>query len=268
MLNKETKILETRPHPASFLGSYFLWGYLFLVSLLTYLKPGIYSPLCGKITFVSCGNIAFVSWAVLVIVPYLVRAYQNVSIGNLLLGIFIVIIGPLLAFIGYGDRSYSYYTGIGLGLIGMLAVELHRRAHHYTITDRRIIIEYNSFYKKRRRDLVYERVQEFIVEKPLLGRIFGFGHIYPITASRIGTGSDAVTVGGGVAAKGVLGGVATTKTVEMPRSRSFYILYGIPDPESTYDKLVNLQSMSQSAPYLRELVSDMKKLVEDKEEKK
>ncbi len=249
------------------MGSYTLWAYLFLVSLVTYVKPGVYTPLCNRIP-VSCGNIAFASWSVLVIVPYLVRAYHNVSIGNFLLGIAIVIVGPVLSELGYGNWSYSYLTGIGLGLLGIIGMELHRRAHHYTITDRRVIIEYNIFYKKRRRDLVYERVQEFIVEKPLMGRIFGFGHIYPITASGIGTGNDAVTVGGGVAAKGIVGGVATTKTVEMPRSRSFFILYGIPDPESVYDKLVNLQSMSQSAPYLRELVSDMKKLVEDKGDKR
>ncbi len=265
MMNKESKILETRPHPASFLWSYLLWIYLFIVSVATYLDPNIYSPLCGRISFVSCNHIAFASWLVLVIAPFLVKAYKDVSIGYLLLGILIVALGPILQVLGYGSWEYSYITGIVLGLIGVAAIEAHRRAHHYTITDRRVIIEYNSFYKKRRRDLVYERVQEFIVEKPLLGRIFNFGHIFPITASGIGTGSDAITVGGGVDAKGVIGGVASTRTVEMPRAKSFYILYGIPDPESVYDKLVNLQSMSQSAPYLRELVTDMKKLVEDKE---
>ncbi len=264
---KESKILELKPHPASFIGSYAWWLYILIISLSTYLYPQTYDSICSRLAFMDCSHTVFASWALLVLVPSIVKAYKSVSPTMLLLAITVIVIGPLLDFMGYGGWSYSYIAGALSGVLGLLYVDLHRRAHHYTITDRRIVIEYRMPFKNFRRDLLYERVQEFVLEKPFLGKIFGYGHIYPVTASGIGTGTDSVSVGAGLSVKGVIGGAASTRGVKIPRSRSFFMLYGIRGAEEVYDKLVSLQSMSESAPYLRELVDDVRKLVDKKGKK-
>ncbi|RLG83668.1 MAG: hypothetical protein DRO40_03945, partial [Thermoprotei archaeon] len=153
-------------------------------------------------------------------------------------------------------------TIIGVSILALLIVEMHRRVHRYIITNRRIIFEYNGLFKKNRRDVVYSRLSDVILEKSFLGKIFNYGNIIPISQSSMGMGEDLAAASAGIGvSKGVVAGAAVTggRTVNVPRSRSQYMLYAVPNPEKIYEVITQSLKESEEAPYLKRIVEKLDK---------
>jgi len=79
--------------------------------------------------------------------------------------------------------------------------------------------------------LRYDKISDINYKQGILGQIFGFGTVIPISQSGFGLGSDSTFAAGGVAvgktrAKffGLAGG---EKEVQTPRARSYYELHGV-----------------------------------------
>lgn len=129
---------------------------------------------------------------------------------------------------------------ISFGIMGALGTEFWRRRHRYYITNLRIVTECMG----KRREVFYDRISDLIFERSILGWIFKFGSIIPLTGSGIGTGMDISLIGAGVgkSLKGKLLGVmfGGGKTISTPRARSPYILYGIPNPKREYKRITGL----------------------------
>lgn len=129
---------------------------------------------------------------------------------------------------------------ISFGIIGALGTEFWRRRHRYYITNLRIVTECMG----KRREVFYDRILDLILERSILGWIFKFGSITPLTGSGIGTGMDISLIGAGVgkSVKEKLLGVmfGGGKTISTPRARSPYILYGIPNPKREYKRITGL----------------------------
>jgi len=129
---------------------------------------------------------------------------------------------------------------ISFGIIGSFGTEFWRRRHKYYITNLRILTECMG----ERREVFYDKIVDLIFEGSILGRIFNFGSVIPLTGSGIGTGMDISFIGAGMAKslKGKLLGVmfGGGKAISTPRARSPYILYGIPNPKREYKRITEL----------------------------
>ncbi|KYK21641.1 hypothetical protein AYK25_07970 [Thermoplasmatales archaeon SM1-50] len=121
---------------------------------------------------------------------------------------------------------YSIAVSIG----GFLIVELYRRSHKYIITNLRIIFK-GGLFTKRERTIRYDKVADIDAKQGILGQIFGFGTIIPVSQSGFGLGSDKTLAAGGLAVGSkkakVFGFAGGGKEVQTPIARSYYELHGV-----------------------------------------
>jgi membrane protein YdbS with pleckstrin-like domain len=119
---------------------------------------------------------------------------------------------------------------IAVSIVGFLIVELYRRSHKYVITNLRIIFK-GGVLTKRERTVRYDKIADIDAKQGILGQIFGFGTIIPVSQSGFGLGSDKSFAAGGVEVGtkrarffGFAGG---GKEVQTPIARSYYELHGV-----------------------------------------
>jgi len=188
------------------------------------------------------------------------------SIFFLYLGVFAGGVALMLSQ-GWLDASgifIPFYT-VSISIIGFLIVEAYRRSHKYFISNQRITFK-GGIITKRERTLRYDKITDINAKQGIIGQIFGFGTIIPISQSGFGLGSDKSFAGGGVSLGekkikllGLFGG---GKEVQTPRARSYYELHGV-YPYKEIKKLV--EEMVQGnviTPYQQEQVSFQKEQVD------
>ncbi len=262
----ERVLADVSPHPLAFASNMILWIYVMVVSVINWFFFDSIVSWARSITLVGeaiAPIMPYILEALLTCVPFLIYSIAKVTWKYFLLALVLTVVQPIVLQIVLGvSPAYSFITTALAGLIAVVIIDIHRRAHKYIITDRRIIFVYNGLLRKTRRDVVYSRIADLILEKGFFGKIFNFGNILPLSQSGLGLGEDLAALTAGVGGgKGAVAGVAVTggRTVKVPRSRSFYILYGVPKPEELYDLMVSAMKASEEAPYLRELVEKFKK---------
>ncbi len=256
-----------RPHPLAFAGLYVLWAYIAGVSLFYILGKDLIVSSASGIPFIGsivAGAAHLILWALLILIPLVAVAVVKITWKYFLLGILLGIVAPaIMAYFGWPTYPWLGVLGLIVSVLGAVFTELHRRAHVYYIMDRGIVMEYRGLTKTVRREVLYSQITDIVLEKGLLGKIFGFGNVIPITGSGLGLGADTanvgVAVGGG---KGVKGGVIVMggKGVNVPRSRTFLMLYAVPKPEDAYNAIVEAMRESEEAPYLKKIL----KAIEEK----
>ncbi|MFH1787900.1 MAG: PH domain-containing protein [Candidatus Altiarchaeota archaeon] len=159
-----------------------------------------------------------------------------------------------------------YYISLIFSLIGCVGVDVFRKSHRFYVTNYRIITEV-KFIGLKQNTLSYDKINNLIVDQPLVGRIFNFGTVIPITASGLGMGEDSasVTIGGGarVGGSGFIGGAITGgRTVGVPRTRSQYALFGVANPKRVYNILSKFMQENVEAPYLKDMSVNIRKMLE------
>jgi uncharacterized membrane-anchored protein YitT (DUF2179 family) len=219
--------MELRPHPLAFAGMYVFWVYVLGVSLASWHYHSLLAekasglPLIGGL---ASAYVPLTAWFLAIFVPALIYSVVKISWRYTGLAVLIGLVLPLISKYFLGELyPHAYVIGVLSGILGIVAVELHRRAHRFLVTERGLVMEYRGA-KHVRRELLYSRITDLVLEKGWLGKIFGFGNIIPVTASGIGTGEDVSGVAAGVGAgKGVGAGVAVIggREVNVPRTRSF-----------------------------------------------
>ncbi len=162
------------------------------------------------------------------------------------------------------NPSTTYYFSILYSLFGVVLVELYRRSHIFYVTNYRIVTEVD-FMRKKRNELSYDKINNVIMEQGIIGSLLNFGTVIPVTASGLGMGSDfsSVSVGGAGQVKGglFLGAQVTGgKTVQTPRSRSMYCLFGVRDPDSVEKTITKYLHEYVNAPYLRQMTEQLGEL--------
>lgn len=192
------------------------------------------------ISFVPDQKFFLTAWLLMIIIPGIIIALTQINWRWFALFIAIIVFIMVLK-IEFGlDFNQVNLFLISFGIIGAFGTELWRRRHRYYITNLRIVTECMG----KRREVFYERILDLILERPVLGWIFKFGSITPLTGSGIGTGMDISLIGAGVgkSVKEKLIGVmfGGGKTISTPRARSPYILYGIPKPKKEYKRITGL----------------------------
>jgi hypothetical protein len=154
---------------------------------------------------------------------------------------------------------------VAISIIGFLIVELYRRSHKYIISSHRIIFK-GGVITKEERTLRYDKITDINSKQGILGQIFGFGTIIPISQSGFGLGSDNSFAAGGVQVGekkvkflGLFGG---GKEVQTPRTRSYYELHGVHPYKQTKKIVENLVQGNVITPYQQEQVAFQKEQVD------
>ena len=157
-----------------------------------------------------------------------------------------------------------FYT-LGISILVFLIVEWYRRSHKYILSNQRIIFK-GGILTKQERTLRYDKITDINAKQGILGQIFGFGTIIPISQSGFGLGSDSSLAAGGIQLGGkkakLLGIFGGGKEVQTPRARSYFELHGV-HPYKEVKKLV--EEMVQSSvitPYQQEQVAFQKEQVD------
>ena len=227
-LEKVEKVLS--PHPLSFIGLQSLCIFLIAWGL-------IFGWLVNFSDFIELFKNALLQIAVWGLVLLVVAVIA--SIIKVLWRIFLLYLSVVLVALGL-IWWLNLFDAIGLflpvytvvvSIIGFLLVELFRRSHKYIISNQRIVFK-GGVITKEQRTLRYDKISDVNTKQGILGQIFSFGTIIPISQSGFGLGSDQSFAGGGVQGSGskrigLFGFFGGGREVQTPRTRSYYELHGV-----------------------------------------
>lgn len=146
-----------------------------------------------------------------------------------------------------------------LGAIGIVAVIFYSQAFTYYLTDKRIVI-YRKFITISSRQIQYDDISDVVVDQGIIGRLFGFGNVIPITKSGLGAGIVGWQAGAGrVGPSGtvVVGGPAGGRVV--PVASPSTCVYGVKDPFAVKDIIFKYQEEYAEAPYLKRIAKSLEK---------
>ncbi len=285
-LLKDEKIdVSVRPHPLSFLRYYAVDAYLILIAvalnwLYKYIESnpailGFIDPLFSFIPGIEPKNLLLliVFWAILILSGLIIGVLW-ISKMPLLYMILIGVAGTLLELYVLPPYNLPWTPKIKIwllvfaSLIGFILTEAYRRGHKYFLTNYRIVTV-KKFLSKEIREIMYDKISDIYIDQGILGRIFNFGTIIPVSESGFGLGEDAALASVGAAApvkKGFLGiGFGGKKGVNRPRAATYFSLYGVPNPRKIRGIIGERQLETKEAPILRRIEQLLK---EEKEEKK
>ncbi len=281
LLRGETLRAELTPHPLSFLDYHTPFIYLLAVGLgFAYL----FNAVTGWVSFedflgyqAGVTAIRLLVWS-LALMVFAIGASVILIRWTYLATFTAFIAGALWISIqapetGGNPFFLPVYSTI-MALIGMALVDVYRRSHTYIVTDLRLILK-AGILRKRERTVRYENITDLSTSQGVLGRIFGYGSITPITASGIGTGADEAFAGGGVGATTPEGEVGAglfaggSKKVRVARARSHSELHGI-HPFRTVRMLIaqllQESSMVHYAKEQRDLLAEMRDIMVSRED--
>ena len=265
LLENETIEKTLSPHPLSFMGLQSLCIFLIVWGVLI----GWFANFSEwkDVWFGNYVSIIF-AWSIVLLIVGVIASLLTIRwrIFFLYLGVVAGGIG-LIFWQNWQDGSgivIPYYT-ILVSIIGFLIVELYRRSHRYIISNQRIVFK-GGILTKQERTLRYDKVSDINSKQGILGQIFGFGTIIPISQSGFGLGSDSSFAAGGVQigekkAKfmGIFGG---GKEVQTPRARSYYELHGVHPYKDVKKTVECLVQGSVIVPYQQEQVAFQKEQVD------
>ena len=264
LLNNEKVEKVLSPHPLSFMGYQSLCIFLIILGIVIAWLVNVSDM---KDLFVNY-LISITVWGLVLLVVGVIASLITIRWRIFFLYLFIFLGGfGLILWQGWQDIvgvALPFYT-VSVSIIGFLIVELFRRSHRYIITNQRISFK-GGVLTKRERTLRYDKISDINAKQGVLGQIFSFGTIIPISQSGFGLGSDSSQAAGGVMigekkAKlfGIFGG---GKEVQTPRARSYYELHGV-HPYKEIKKLVEeMVQGSVITPYQQEQVAFQKEQVD------
>ncbi len=271
LLRNEEIRAELQPHPLSFLS--FHSPFLFLIALG--LGIGfLFNAVSGWVSFEGFlgympGIVAvrFVIWAVALSVFGI--GVSVLTIRWSVFGTFVAIIALALYITLQAPEVGANPFFLPLYSVVMALVDLFRRTHTYVVTDLRLILR-AGILTKSERSILFENVTDLETKQGVLGRIFRYGHIIPVTASGLGTGAEEAFAGGGAGAQNAQGNVAGalfaggTRGVRVARASSYAKLHGVTpfrQVKMLLQHLLQEHSTIYYAKEQRDILRDMRELM-------
>ena len=165
--------------------------------------------------------------------------------------------------LGLGLVLSRFYLPLGalflaLGAVGFVALLFYSRAFTYYLTNKRILL-YRKFITISSRNIQYDDLSDVVVQQGILGRLFGFGNVIPITKSGLGLGMWGWQAGGGWRAGGsiVVGGPVSGEVI--PFASPSTCLFGVRNPFEIKDLIFKHQEEYAEAPYLKRIAKAVEK---------
>ena len=254
----EERTLVLKPHPLAFLHFHAICAFWIAASLVyrhvvehpECLKP-FFEQLAAKLPvgseivveifsamtdfFLKTPFTRFLLWASLLVFPTLVVGTIYITARPLLYATLLTLLGAWLCFWRGVPPENLAWLSVFVGAVGIPLVDLYRRGHEYVITPEYICVG-KVWPSGQKRLLRYDAILDLVVDQGLLGKLFNYGTVNPITATGLGMGEDYAFVGvhGGAFStkKGLFGGgfLAGGRSIKRPRVASYWALYGVPDP--------------------------------------
>jgi hypothetical protein len=268
LLHGEEADIISKPHPLSFLRYHLFATYLIGVGVFlgwfdSYIRSN--EAFLGILSFLDIGisGIELPDF-ILLIIFWFILLLSGFGIGVLWVSKMPLVYMVLVGVAGTALEFYLLERGpmvklLFLGaaaILGMILTEVYRRGHVYIITNYRIITK-KEFVLKEERELMYDKITDVTVSQGILGRIFNFGTVTPISASGFGLGADsaqAFTAAGVSIKKGMFsGGFGGGKSVLRPRAATYFSLHGISNPKKIRIIIGNRQLGTKEAPILRRI---------------
>jgi len=217
------------PHPLSFMRYQALCIFLIIWGVVLYWLANVSEWQSWLAEFYKLAIV----WAIVLLIVGVIVSLTTIRWSIFFMYLGIVIGGLGLMFWQNWQNSAKIFIPIytiSISFIGFLLVEWYRRSHKYILSNQRIIFK-GGIITKEERTLRYDKISDINAKQGLLGQIFGFGTIIPISQSGFGLGSDNAFAAGGIQVgekkvkiMGVFGG---GKEVQTPRARSYYELHGV-----------------------------------------
>jgi Bacterial PH domain len=218
------------PHPLSFMKLQTLCIFVIVWGIVVWWLTE-FSEYAG--TFSGNNWYPLILWGLIILLIGVIASLVAIqwTIFFLYLGVFAGAIGLIFWQNWVNDIPlFIFIYSIAVSIIGFLIVELYRRSHKYIITNLRIIFK-GGIFTKRERTIRYDKIADIDAKQGVLGQIFGFGTIIPVSQSGFGLGSDKTMAAGGVEVGSTkarfFGFVGGGKEVQTPIARSYYELHGV-----------------------------------------
>jgi hypothetical protein len=144
-----------------------------------------------------------------------------------------------------------FFGGITLaaGIAAFVLADYYRKAYKYFITNFRIamirrFLTYNEVYVR------YENLVDIDVHMSLLGRIFSFGNIIPITSAGLGLGVN-------LAGREGAGGNVSVRGTDIPRAIPSECFFGIKRPYTVRNDIAGFMQKSSSTYELKQIQQEL-----------
>ncbi len=287
LLKDETIDVSVRPHPLSFLKYYLTNMHLVLIAIIlnqiynyVRLNQKIMEILNLLFNFVPSIKpedlfLLIIFWVILMLSGLLMGVFW-VSKMPLLYMFLLGFIGTLLElhFLAPYDIPFiskpmiKVWLLVPAALIGFPLIEAYRRGHRYFVTNYRIVM-IKKFIRKETREIMHDKITDVYINQGILGRIFNYATIIPISASSFGLGEDAASASVYAAApvrRSFLGiSFGGKRGVNRPRASTYFSLHGVPKPREIHVLIANRQIETKEAPILKRIEGILKE--EEKEER-
>lgn len=271
-LKGEEVYKKLKPHPLSFSKIYLTFLYVSVIGVIHILYSEQMISFFANLPVLSIfsQHAPILIWWLMLVIPGIIVALLRISWKWLALFIGIALSLTSLSYlmeISYFEMNLAL---VGIGVFGIVFSDLYRLSHKFSITNYRIITEV-GFIKTEKRTLLYNKINDLVIQKPLLGKFLNFGTIIPVTGSGFGLGEDFSVAGAGVGAGveekgtgvGGLLGFGGGKTIQNPRAKSPYVLFGVNSPNKVHDKIVEFMHDKEESHYLEKISEDIDDLVNE-----
>ena len=259
---------ELSPHPLSFMRLQSLCIFLIIWGIL----------LLWIVSFSEYRGFFVIEWYILVVWALVLLVFGVIaSLVTVQWSIFLLYLGIVASGIGlviwldWLDVAALFLPAysVCMSILGFLFVEWYRRSHKYIISNLRIVFK-GGIFTKRERTLRYDKITDINAKQGILGQIFSFGTIIPVSQSGFGLGADQSFAAGGVQLgtkrAGFLGLFGGGKEVQTPRARSYYELHGVYPYKDVKNLVENLVQTHVITPYQQEQVTVQKEQAEIQKE--
>ena len=289
LLRDEELKMQLRPHVFSF---FYLYIIFFLLLVWAYIIYDFFAqdkftdfPLYEfiiKIPFANEVLAGAMIWSLgLFIVGFLARYFFLDSGGQSIFRLYtsVALFGILV--MSYHVRKMEDTMDFGLlfipsltavvGFLGLLSVNAYRRSFTYYLTNNRIVLKSSFLMHNSERQVRYNHIEDIKMEQGVVGTIFGYGTVLPLTGSGLGTGSDEsmMIVGSGAEVKGLgsigLAGGSRSSSKRI-RHNPHDCLFGVPSPSKVRDLITeNIQSDTgvEHLKNIKDLLSKQEESVEE-----
>jgi len=232
LLKNEKVELVLSPHPLSFVKEQSLclflivWGIVFgwLVNFSSF--NGLFGD-----NYVYA--IAF--WAIVILLFGLALSLITIKWTIFSLYLIVVCMGIIIILTQHWEsasRSFLPIYSVIVSIIGFLFVDAYRRTHKYIITNNRIKLK-GGIFTKRERILSNDKILNLTTRQGILGQIFDFGTITPITQHEFIPKGEKLLKLEGLKSKKKKTKQKDNEEIDekdqlqMPSQKSYYELYGV-----------------------------------------
>ena len=238
LLRGEKMLEEYKPTSLSFISFYAIFAYPLFISVIMFIfwnDLESYFRSVSHMLFNKISPLLIAIW-VLMLIPCFFLFLIRVDIKAPLFYLSISVLFTILDLIELNAKTMIIYSLTVPSILALVVVELYRRGITYVFTNYRIMIR-KRFLIYEERSIPYDKITDIFLVKGILGRIFNYGTIVPITASMVGLSVNTAMVGlGGGLGKtdNVYASVNAARSKITPFWLPPFVIYGIPAPEEIY----------------------------------